>query len=224
MDTGVSGTEKAVKVGIVTILFSVVLFVASSMIYNGPSNAYIGNTMFSESKVHPYHGSFNMDTCGCELPTTGDACSNPSYPVMGGLDPVQYFSFKKENMVGKVGSSEYQYTYAGYTYYFLNEENRQTFISNPDKYKPQWGGFCSWGMSAEFCPNFTWSSSCLGPSGNWAIWTIQHDQSDNNTAKLYFFYLNDVRDSFLANKQFYIDQVQYAVPHTLLFPLSHLVL
>jgi hypothetical protein len=61
-------------------------------------------------------------------------------------------------------------------------------------------------MAAEYCPDFLWSSSCLGPSGNWDIWTIQTDPADGKT-KLYFFYLEEVKQSFLKNPDFYINQV-----------------
>jgi hypothetical protein len=33
------------------------------------------------------------------------------------------------------------------TYYFKNEEHKKQFESNPDKYAPQHGGFCSFGVA-----------------------------------------------------------------------------
>jgi YHS domain-containing protein len=59
---------------------------------------------------------------------------------MGGLDPVQYFSFPDDTYVGVPGSKHYPYTYEGYRYYFINEENQLLFASDPDRYRPQWGG------------------------------------------------------------------------------------
>lgn len=43
-------------------------------------------------------------------------------------------------------------------------------------------------MSNEVCPIYGWSASCLGPSGNWATWTILHE-------KIYFF-LDSVPKSY----------------------------
>ena len=43
-------------------------------------------------------------------------------------------------------------------------------------------------MSSEVCPIYGWSASCLGPSGNWATWTILHE-------KIYFF-LDSVPKSY----------------------------
>jgi hypothetical protein len=43
-------------------------------------------------------------------------------------------------------------------------------------------------MSSEVCPKYGWSASCLGPSGNWATWTILHE-------KIYFF-LDSVPKSY----------------------------
>ena len=33
------------------------------------------------------------------------------------------------------------------------------FSQNPSKFVPQFGGFCSWGVAAEFCPSYPWVSA-----------------------------------------------------------------
>jgi hypothetical protein len=73
------------------------------------------------------------------------------------------------------------------------------FEEDPELYLPQFGGFCSWGISAEFCPKYPWSEDCLGPPGNYGHWTIV-DQ------KLFFFFLDEVKQEFLTNTSFYIEQ------------------
>jgi YHS domain-containing protein len=70
-------------------------------------------------------------------------CSDHRYPVLGGLDVVEYFSFTNESQIGSAGSEEYQSKYNQYIYYFLNEENRQLFESDPEAYAPQFGGIAS---------------------------------------------------------------------------------
>jgi YHS domain-containing protein len=140
------------------------------------------------------------NSCGefCPDVVTSVDCTNAKYPVMGGLDMVQYFSFPNESYIGRVGYPDYQTKYMDYTFYFLNEENLKLFKVNPDKYAPSWGGFCAYGMAAEFCPDHYWNSHCLGPDGNWGLWTIQKD-------RLYFFYLPDVKEKFLESPNKYID-------------------
>lgn len=43
----------------------------------------------------------------------------------------------------KPGSFRYKATYNGATYYFHSEANRKTFEKMPQKYAPQYGGFCA---------------------------------------------------------------------------------
>ena len=125
-------------------------------------------------------------------------CSEASRPVLGGLDFVQYFTeFKNddgtydETSIGEVGSSDYSSVYDGFTFYFKSSTNKELFDASPTSYAPQYGGFCSWGVSGETCPEYAWSATCMGPSGNWGHWTIQSD-------KLYFFYKAEAKDKFMA--------------------------
>src|SRR6267143_6841720 len=62
--------------------------------------------------------------------------------IVKGYDPVAYFA---QNKAVK-GSSKYQSTYQGATYYFSSAADLATFNKNPVKYVPQYGGFCADGM------------------------------------------------------------------------------
>jgi len=62
--------------------------------------------------------------------------------ILKGYDPVSYFT---QNKAVK-GSSKYQSTYQGATYYFSSAADLATFKKNPSKYVPQYGGFCAKGM------------------------------------------------------------------------------
>ena len=62
--------------------------------------------------------------------------------ILKGYDPVAYFT---QNKAVK-GSSKYQSTYEGATYYFSSAADLATFKRNPSKYVPQYGGFCADGM------------------------------------------------------------------------------
>lgn len=59
-----------------------------------------------------------------------------------GYDPVSYFIKNK----AEKGSEKYQVTYQGVTYYFANNANKNTFLSTPEKFEPQFGGWCAFAM------------------------------------------------------------------------------
>ena len=56
-----------------------------------------------------------------------------------GHDPVAYFTMGKAVR----GDPKRKVTLPHRTYYFVSEQHRQLFLSNPAKYEPQYGGFCS---------------------------------------------------------------------------------
>jgi YHS domain-containing protein len=60
-----------------------------------------------------------------------------------GHDPVAYFT------VGKPvrGYPQISGKYNAVTYYFVSEENRRLFLADPQKYEPQYGGFCADGAA-----------------------------------------------------------------------------
>ena len=60
-----------------------------------------------------------------------------------GYDVVSYFT------VGMpvAGSDRYTAGYGGVKWQFFSAENRDTFNKDPAHYAPQYGGFCSWGVS-----------------------------------------------------------------------------
>lgn len=60
-----------------------------------------------------------------------------------GADPVAYF-----NQGAFVqGESEFSYEWEGAAWHFSSAENRDLFISNPEQYAPQYGGYCAWAVS-----------------------------------------------------------------------------
>ncbi len=60
-----------------------------------------------------------------------------------GYDTVAYF---KMNDAVK-GSEDLAFDWLGATWQFANEEHRQSFMANPIKYAPQYGGLCSLGVA-----------------------------------------------------------------------------
>jgi YHS domain-containing protein len=132
-------------------------------------------------------------TCAC---TMQHACSIKGNALLGGVDFVQYFTdFKlpdgtyNESATGRIGNSNIYSNVGSYTTYFLSEEHKALFDASPEAYLPQWGGYCSWGVAAEHCPQFPWTQDCLGPPGVWNQWTIVDE-------KLYFFFEEDPKNWF----------------------------
>lgn len=60
-----------------------------------------------------------------------------------GYDPVAYFA----NGMPTLGSKDNSFTYKGSTSLFASAKNRQLFSEDPEKYAPQFGGFCSFGTA-----------------------------------------------------------------------------
>jgi len=63
--------------------------------------------------------------------------------AIGGYDTVAYFQ------VGKAlkGNESFQFQWHGKTWYFSTKENRDLFAAGPEKYAPQYDGYCAWAMT-----------------------------------------------------------------------------
>jgi YHS domain-containing protein len=62
-----------------------------------------------------------------------------------GYDPVAYFTDGK----AMKGSEEFAYEWLGTPWYFANAEHRDMFAANPEKYAPQFGGYCTLGVAVN---------------------------------------------------------------------------
>ncbi len=60
-----------------------------------------------------------------------------------GYDPVAYFT----QNAAVPGNAEITATHKGATYRFASAEHRDLFIAAPDKYAPQYGGYCAYGVA-----------------------------------------------------------------------------
>lgn len=63
--------------------------------------------------------------------------------ALNGYDPVAYFTLGAPTP----GSSQYVAEHEGAKYRFASAESRDLFNQNPDKYAPQYGGFCAFGAA-----------------------------------------------------------------------------
>lgn len=91
--------------------------------------------------------------------------------AIGGYDVVSYFS--EGATMGKKSIST---THDGATYYFSTKENMKMFKADPDKYLPQYGGFCAWGVAEKE-----------------SMFPINPETYDIVDGKLYFFFDGDFK-------------------------------
>src|SRR5262245_31702746 len=66
--------------------------------------------------------------------------------AVGGYDPVAYFEEGK----AVPGKKEITETWKDVTWRFASEKNRDTFKADPEKYAPQYGGYCAWAVSQGY--------------------------------------------------------------------------
>ena len=70
---------------------------------------------------------------------------NDDHIAISGYDPVAYFTEGK----AKEGSKSLKADYMGVTYYFISEKDKDIFAAHPDKYEPEYGGWCAYAMGAK---------------------------------------------------------------------------
>ena len=107
--------------------------------------------------------------------------------AIGGYDPVAYFEIG-EATKGKEGIS---YEWKDATWLFDSEKHLQMFKSNPEKYAPQYGGWCSYGMSGHGSAGY---GAQTRPKDSWSI----------VDGKLYLNWAPGVKQMFLKDKERYI--------------------
>jgi YHS domain-containing protein len=66
--------------------------------------------------------------------------------AVGGYDPVAYFTDGKPI----AGSRDITFAWKGATWRFASEKNLETFKASPERYAPQFGGYCAWAVSQGY--------------------------------------------------------------------------
>lgn len=89
-----------------------------------------------------------------------------------GRDVVAYFSLSSRAN-GVVGSSDYTTTYKDIRFQFSNAENLETFLADPEKYIPRFGGHCAYAMARGYFA-----------SGDPDAWTVHDGELFLNVSKL----------------------------------------
>ncbi len=116
--------------------------------------------------------------------------------AINGYDPVSYF----EGSPAK-GNDNYSYQWNDATWYFTSDENLSKFQSDPEKYAPQFGGYCAYGMAGGY-------KASTEPDA----WTIVDD-------KLYLNYNVEVRSKWKENRDSLINTAEANWPSVKSKPL-----
>lgn len=98
--------------------------------------------------------------------------------AIGGYDTVAYFTEHKAVQ----GDKQYSTTYKNAEWYFATAANLATFNANPEKYAPQYGGYCAYAVAEK--------NSLV--SSDPQIWKIVND-------KLYLNYNADTQKTWEQN-------------------------
>ena len=83
-----------------------------------------------DDKKHPQFAHLNVNKDGLAL---------------AGYDPVAYFP--EGGSKAQKGSKKITAKHRGVTYRFASEKNKKAFEANPEKFEPQYGGWCAWALS-----------------------------------------------------------------------------
>jgi YHS domain-containing protein len=102
--------------------------------------------------------------------------------AIDGYDPVAYFTEQKPVK----GSSEFRSDFQGSTFQFASAAHRDAFVGNPEKFVPQYGGHCAYGMAKGY-------KASIDP----AAFTVVGN-------KLYLNYSEAVRSQWLSDIPGYI--------------------
>ncbi len=100
-----------------------------------------------------------------------------SSSAVGGYDTVTYFTDKQPVK----GLDEYSTTYKGAKWYFSNRKNLELFTANPEKFAPQYGGYCAWAVAE--------GGTAKGDPLHWSLYN----------GKLYLNYDKTIKNRWLKN-------------------------
>ncbi|WP_158972417.1 YHS domain-containing (seleno)protein [Paraglaciecola sp. L3A3] len=111
--------------------------------------------------------------------------------AIDGYDTVAYFTESKP----VEGNKKFTFNWRNANWRFSSENNLELFKANPEKYAPQYGGWCAYAMADE---------------GNTV--RIDADAWDIYEGKLYLNYSKNVQQKWLENKLNYIQQADKFYP------------
>ena len=107
-----------------------------------------------------------------------------------GTDPVAYFTEGRP----VEGVAEHSFEYLGATWRFASAENKAAFEADPERYAPQYGGYCAWAVSQGY-------TASIDPEA----WSIVE-------GRLYLNYSKEVMKTWLADRDGHIARADASWP------------
>ena len=98
--------------------------------------------------------------------------------AISGYDAVAYF----KNGKPVEGRKEFKTQYQGASWYFSSQLHLQAFLDQPEKYAPQYGGYCAWAVAQ--------GDTAKGDPHQWTIFN----------QKLYLNYNTEIQERWLKDK------------------------
>jgi YHS domain-containing protein len=135
---------------------------------------------------------FALVFAGAALAQKAPVYSDSSGAIRG-YDPVAYFIQSRPVK----GSPQFTHRWNGATWRFASAENRDRFAAAPEKYAPQYGGYCAYGVA-----------------GGYAV-KIEPDAWSVVDGKLYLNYDRSVQKSWQADVPGYIGKADAHWPAVL---------
>jgi YHS domain-containing protein len=101
-----------------------------------------------------------------------------SNKAVSGYDSVAYFTEGK----AVKGNARFKFKYMDVEWYFSSSKHLELFKKNPEKYRPQYGGYCAWAVAER-------EQRAPGDPNYWKI----------VDGKLYLNYDSDIQDKWLKD-------------------------
>lgn len=120
-----------------------------------------------------------LSTACHQVPDAQQSVHAENQIAIQGYDVVGYFTQGKALR----GDSSYTYAWNGVMWRFISDAHRQLFSADPQKYAPQYGGWCAYGASKGY-------KARTDPMA----WTI-------TDGKLYLNYSTEVRTTWLKDAE-----------------------
>ncbi|MFT5083284.1 MAG: YHS domain-containing protein [Lentisphaeria bacterium] len=103
--------------------------------------------------------------------------------AVSGYDTVSFFTEIKSIK----GKKEFKVEYLGTEWFFSSAANKALFLADPEKYRPQYGGYCAWAAAVN-------NAKAPGSVDYWKI----------VDGKLYLNYSRSVQEKWLKNIEGFI--------------------
>lgn len=107
-----------------------------------------------------------------------------------GMDVVTFFSGKPQ-----LGRPEYATRYNGADWYFFSQANKELFLTNPEHFAPQYGGYCAWAIAK--------GKLAKGDPDHWAV----------QGGRLYFNYSARIQRRWDKRRETFIDRADERWPN-----------